>query len=107
MRNHAFLFDPAGGWRLAPAYDLNPTPVEIKARHLSLAINEVDDTASVDIALGVARHFGRKLPAARGIVGEVVASVAGWKEAAAAVGLNAKEIERMQSAFEHEETITG
>ncbi len=24
MRNHGFLLDPGNGWRLAPAYDMNP-----------------------------------------------------------------------------------
>src|SRR3546814_3933585 len=31
LRNHGYLRDPAG-WRLAPAYDLNPMPVDVKNR---------------------------------------------------------------------------
>jgi len=45
LRNHGFLYDAAGGWRLSPAYDMNPTPVDVKARVLSLAVDEADDTA--------------------------------------------------------------
>src|SRR5882672_12235136 len=65
LRNHGFLYDPAGGWRLAPAYDLNPVPVDVKPRVLSLAIDEEDGTASLDIALSVAKHFGLKADRAR------------------------------------------
>jgi len=42
LRNHGFLYDPAGGWRLAPAYDLNPMPVDIKPRILTTAIDTDD-----------------------------------------------------------------
>ena len=31
LRNHGFLYDGPDGWRLAPAYDLNPVPVDIKS----------------------------------------------------------------------------
>jgi serine/threonine-protein kinase HipA len=103
LRNHAFLYDPIGGWRLAPAYDLNPMPVDLKPRNLSLAINEVDDTASLDVALEVSRHFGLKPAEARTIVTEVGAAVATWRGEARTIGLSAKEIERMASAFEHRE----
>ena len=40
LRNHGFLYDAAGGWRLSPAYDLNPVPVDIKPRILTTAIDE-------------------------------------------------------------------
>ena len=68
LRNHGFLYDGAGGWRLSPAYDMNPTPLDVKARVLSLAIDEADDTASLDVAFGMARQCGLKQPAAREIV---------------------------------------
>jgi len=43
------------GWlRLSPAYDLNPVPTDIKARILSTAINEDDNTASLPLAMDVA-----------------------------------------------------
>ena len=37
---------------------MNPTPVDVKARVLSLAIDEADDTASLDVAFGMARQCG-------------------------------------------------
>ena len=103
LRNHGFLFDGAGGWRLSPAYDMNPTPLDVRARILSLAIDEADDTASLDVALGMARQCGLKLPAAKEIIGEVQTSVAQWLVCAATHGLGVRDAARMASAFEHDE----
>jgi serine/threonine-protein kinase HipA len=100
LRNHGFLYETAG-WRLSPAYDMNPVPVDIKPRILTTAIDEVDGTASLDLAYQVAAHFGVKPDKAKVIVREVGAAVARWRETASAVGLTAAEIERMASAFEH------
>ena len=101
LRNHGFLYEGAGGWRLSPAYDMNPTPVDLKARVLSLAIDEADDTASLDVALSMARQCGLKPTDARQIVGEVQAAVAQWRASAVNHGLTARDIARMASAFEH------
>ena len=100
LRNHGFLYETAG-WRLSPAYDMNPVPVDIKPRVLTTAIDEVDATASLDLALEVASHFGVKPDKAKRIVREVGAAVALWRRTALALGLTAAEIERMASAFEH------
>lgn len=100
LRNHGFLYDGVGGWRLSPAYDMNPTPLDVKARILSLAIDEADDRASLDVALGMARQCGLKLPAAHEIIREVQTAVANWRASAAAHGLNARDVARMASAFE-------
>ncbi|HEY5048311.1 MAG TPA: HipA domain-containing protein [Rhizomicrobium sp.] len=103
LRNHGFLYDTARGWRISPAYDLNPVPLDIKPRILSLAIDEADDTASLDVALSAARHFGLKPKAAQKITREVGNAVAGWRKEAASLGLKAQEIDRMSSAFEHDD----
>ena len=73
----------------------------MKARALSLATDEADDTASLDVALGMARQCGLKLDQARGIVGEVQAAVAHWRASATSHGLNTRDVARMASAFEH------
>jgi serine/threonine-protein kinase HipA len=103
LRNHGFLCEPAAGWRLSPAYDLNPVPVDIKPRVLTTAIDEADGTASLDLAFEVAPHFGVKPEKAKIIAHEVGTAVARWRETAAVIGLAGKEIERMATAFEHEE----
>jgi serine/threonine-protein kinase HipA len=103
LRNHGFLYDAGGGWRLSPAYDMNPTPADVKARVLSLAIDEADDTASLTVAFGMARHCGLKAAAAKAIALEVHAAVAQWRSCAANHGLTARDVVRMQSAFEYQD----
>ncbi len=58
LRNHAFLYSDTAGWILSPAYDLNPTPTDIKPRVLSTAIDLVDPSASIDLAFNVGAYFG-------------------------------------------------
>jgi hypothetical protein len=40
------------GWRLSPAYDLNPMPIDLKPRVLSVMITEDDSRASPIVNLG-------------------------------------------------------
>ena len=105
LRNHGFLYDQKGGWRLSPAYDLNPMPTDIKPRVLSLAIDEADSTASLELAFAVAGEFGIKPEEARKIAGDVGKAVSGWRDSATKLGLAAKEITRMESAFEHDDLV--
>jgi serine/threonine-protein kinase HipA len=102
LRNHAFLHD-GKGWRLSPAYDLNPSPVDVNPRSHSLALNEVDASSSLETVLEVAEQFGIKLVRAKEIAGEVGAAVSDWKTAAKTVGLKGPQIERMETAFEHDD----
>jgi serine/threonine-protein kinase HipA len=102
LRNHGFLYE-VGGWRLAPAYDLNPVPVDIKPRILTTTIDEADGTASLDLAYQVAEHFGLKSDKAKAIAKEVGTAVKNWRQTAKSLGLSADDIDRMASAFDHEE----
>ena len=101
LRNHAFLYDGPAGWRLAPAYDLNPVPVDIKPRVLSTAIDLDDATASLELAYAAAGYFGLDAAEARKIAKKVGGTVAKWRREAARLGLTGREIDRMASAFEH------
>jgi len=70
---------------------------------MSTAITEdLDVTASLDLALEVASYFGVAGQAAREVCAEVSAAVRGWRKEAARHGIDSAEIERMDSAFEHE-----
>jgi serine/threonine-protein kinase HipA len=104
LRNHGFLYETSG-WRLSPAYDLTPVPTDIRPRILTTAIDEVDGTASLNLALDVASHFGVKSDRARMILHEVGAAVAQWRNTAAKFGLSPQQIDRMASAFEHEDAL--
>lgn len=101
LRNHGFLYKRHKGWHLSPAYDLNPTPLEIKARFLSTSIDFDDPTASIELALSVIDDFRINKKRAHEIVAEVSQAVSEWRATAAKFGIGKKEIDRMASAFEH------
>jgi serine/threonine-protein kinase HipA len=101
LRNHGFLYAGRDGWRLSPAYDLNPVPADIKPRILTTTINEDDNTASLALALDVAGYFELDADRARAIAAEVGKVVSKWRQEATEVGLTTPEVERMASAFEH------
>lgn len=103
LRNHGFLYEGLKGWRLSPAYDMNPVPVDVKPRTLSTAIVPDDPSASLDLAFEVADFFGIKNEQARVIAAEIGTTVSQWRGPAKSVGLSAREIERMASAFEHDD----
>lgn len=100
LRNHAFLHD-GDGWRLSPAYDLNPMPIDVRPRVHALAIDAEDPSASLDRARSVARAFGLTAPASHAVISEVARSVRRWRTTAAAAGLSKAQLERMSTAFEH------
>lgn len=104
LRNHGFLYAGPDGWRLSPAYDLNPVPVDIKPRVLSTAIGLDDDpTASLELALEVAREFTVSEEEAIATAASIGQAVAAWRDEAAALGIPPNEVERMSSAFEHDD----
>lgn len=103
LRNHGFLWAGPAGWRLSPAYDLNPVPADIKPRVLTTAIDLDDGTASLQLALDVASYFELAPHEARQTAAEVGRAVSGWRKAAAKLGLRPGEIDRMASAFDHED----
>ncbi|MCY3640893.1 MAG: type II toxin-antitoxin system HipA family toxin [Gammaproteobacteria bacterium] len=103
LRNHGFLRRDGAGWSLAPAYDLNPTPIDLKARVLSTNIDLDEGTCSIGLLESAAGYFGLALKPARQIIGEVARVTKGWRTVARQVGASAQEIERMASAFEHPE----
>jgi serine/threonine-protein kinase HipA len=103
LRNHGFLYAGPAGWRLSPAYDLNPVPTDIKPRVLSTNIDLDDGTASLELALQVAPYFDLSPADARMLAKEIGTAVKSWRSVAADVGLTKMQIDRMSSAFEHAE----
>ncbi len=101
LRNHAFLYAGNDGWRLSPAYDLNPVPVDVAPRVLATSIDTDDPTASLDLAFGVAAYFTLDPAAARKIACDAGRAVSRWRQTAARLGLRKAEIDRMASAFDH------
>jgi len=106
LRNHGFLYDTGKrGWRLSPAYDLNPVPIDIKPRILSLMIDDRDNSASFDLTVEVGDYFGLVEDDMRAVVTDLVNSISTWRDEAKRIGVPAEEINRMATAFEHDEMV--
>ncbi len=104
LRNHGFLYDTSKrGWRLSPAYDLNPVPVDIKPRILSMMIDEGDNSATFDLVLMIGDYFGLENDEMKMITGEVAGVVSTWRDEAKRLGISNEQINRMATAFEHDE----
>lgn len=100
LRNHGILRE-GDGWVLAPAYDLNPFPTDVKPRIHALALDETSHDSSLETVLNVASYFGVERSAAIAIVRRIAIAVTRWRVVAKAAGLATREIERMRTAFDH------
>jgi serine/threonine-protein kinase HipA len=99
LRNHGFVFD-GEGWRLSPAYDINPTAM---ATGLHLNIDDKDNSLNYELAFEVIDFFQLSLEEAESIFIEILASVGEWREVANKIGIPRSEQEAMQFAFKTEE----
>lgn len=95
LRNHGFLL-ANGGWRLAPAFDMNPLP---QKDHHVLCLDDSDPHPSV--ATVMATHEFYRLTAARAgeIVEEVAGVMDGWRDEAQRHGLPRLDLTEMEPAF--------
>lgn len=106
LRNHGFVYHDAAdgsGWRLSPAYDLNPMPLTEQARELSLGVCGFDHRASLPLALTTTLSYGLKENEARDMAAFVAESTKSWRKVAEDNGISQRECNRMASAFEHED----
>jgi serine/threonine-protein kinase HipA len=103
LRNHGFLWLNHHGWTLSPAYDLNPVPVDVKARVLTTNIDLEEGTCSIDLLLEAAEFYSLSESRAKEILNQVASATRTWRAVAREVGAQAAEIKRMESAFEHDE----
>ena len=103
LRNHGFLWQGLQGWALSPAYDINPTPADVKPRILSTNIDFDDGTCSVELLRSVAEEFSLKAADGDRIIGAVAGVVRNWRDFARGRGAREAEITRMTSAFEHDD----
>lgn len=94
LRNHGFILKEKG-WKLAPAYDLNPSE---SGDGLKLNISKDDNSQSLELALEVAKYFRLKKMKAEEIISDVTDAVTQWKKLASKL-VSAKEIENMRHAF--------
>ncbi len=103
LRNHGFLWRNRNGWMLAPAYDLNPTPTDLRQRILTTRISLDEATCDIELVRSVSEYFGLAIGEADTVIGEVARATASWREVAGRAGAPKQEIERMASAFDHDD----
>ena len=95
LRNHGFILT-ATGWRLAPAFDVNPN-IE-KAEHV-LNLDETDNRPSLATVIETSEWYALSKDRGTGIVAEIVNETRQWREVAARAGISRADIELTASAF--------
>ena len=95
LRNHGFL-RTAAGWRLAPAFDMNPSR-EMR-EHATAVHGRMSGTTAADI-LAARSHFGLTALGARELIAEVAEVVAGWREVARDAGIARAKVDDVATAF--------
>ncbi|MEL7222827.1 MAG: HipA domain-containing protein, partial [Bacteroidota bacterium] len=95
LRNHGFLLGE-NGWRLSPAYDINPNP---QGGGLSLNISDDDNSCSIKLCLAVAAYFRWKQIEAKEYIHHAIKCVQQWPVIATRLGIAKAEQKMMSNAF--------
>ncbi len=99
-RNHAMLARGTG-WRLSPAYDLEPMPVvSVERRDLAMVCGPRGRLANKANLLAAAGRFLLDRDEAGTIFGNVTETIrASWRETMRQAGVGGRDCERIRSAF--------
>uniref|UniRef100_UPI0040481567 type II toxin-antitoxin system HipA family toxin n=2 Tax=Mariniflexile sp. TaxID=1979402 RepID=UPI0040481567 len=98
LRNHGFILNEKG-WKLSPAYDLNPST---EKNGLALNIDMNDNSLDFKLAKSVGDYFRLSENEMDGIIQEVLTVVRDWKSIAKQIGISNKEQVIMAAAFRTE-----
>ena len=104
LRNHAFLREKQG-WRLSPAYDLNPAKELYERRRHALSFDSKSYRPELEKCIELAAYFAADTRsnkhAHQHILTAVVKSLQDWKKTAQKNSLTSSEINSMSVSFEH------
>jgi serine/threonine-protein kinase HipA len=95
LRNHGFILT-SKGWRLSPAYDINPSTDK---NGLALNIDMNNNALDFELAKSVGEYFKLNKEQMNVIIDEVLQSVGEWKTIANKIGISRMEQELMEGAF--------
>ncbi|MCM2280693.1 MAG: type II toxin-antitoxin system HipA family toxin [Bdellovibrionaceae bacterium] len=95
LRNHGFIRDTTG-WRLAPAYDMNPNPHKVEH---ALTLDGASAAPNLDIVRETAEFYRLDQNQANQLIQEIREIVQTWRETAASMKLPKAEISLMENAF--------
>jgi serine/threonine-protein kinase HipA len=99
LRNHGFILT-ANGWRLAPAFDVNPN-IE-KAEHV-LNLDETDNRPSLSTVIDTSEWYSLSKDRGAKIVGEITQETRHWRLRAARANIARADIELTAVAFTRSE----
>ena len=103
LRNHGFL-RAASGWRLSPAYDLNPDATPYARRRHALSFDGEHARPSLGLCRELAPYFELTDAEVSGQLRRLAAALGAWRATAQRYGLQPNEIQRMATAFEHSDS---
>ena len=98
MRNHGFLRE-GEGWRLSPAFDVNPTPGD-NPKFLRSTINFDDDEADPRVAMAACEWFRLSHEEAVAEAKAMASRLKRWRKAATANGISKASQDYMASCME-------
>lgn len=98
LRNHGFLRTNAG-WRLSPAFDINPNP-DAHTPHATSIAGETSGSPAVAALMATVEFFGLTQGEAASIASEIVDAIHDWRSIAGRNGLPAAELTRFTPLFE-------
>ena len=87
LRNHGFIWHP-GGWRLAPAYDMNPSTK--KDEHV-LALDDSSTEPDFETVLATAELYRLSKADAQAELARLRAVIGTWEQRAKTLGLSAED----------------
>ncbi len=95
LRNHGFILSDKG-WRLSPAFDVNPS---IDKQGFSLNLDTDNNDLDFDLARSVGEFFMLDRSAMDKILAQVKSVVGDWRKYANSIAITKAEQERMAPAF--------
>jgi serine/threonine-protein kinase HipA len=95
LRNHGFLLT-SEGWRLSPAYDMNPNEM---GHGLTLNISENSNDLDVSLAIETAHLYHLKKETAERILKDMHQEISNWRAVSKGLGISNSEIELTKRAF--------
>ena len=95
LRNHGFILTDKG-WRLSPAYDMNPNEM---GNGLTLNISENSNDLDITLAMETAHLYQLKSDRAESILKEMIQVLSTWRAIAKKFGISNSEIEQTKRAF--------
>ncbi|NBC83387.1 MAG: type II toxin-antitoxin system HipA family toxin [Bacteroidetes bacterium] len=97
LRNHGFVLSD-NGWKLSPAYDINPM---IDKNGLSLNIGADSNSLDFELTRSVGSYFQLDNNKMDTILNEVKCAVSQWKTIAEDIGISKQEQQLMEGAFRY------